>query len=279
MVFCFKNTGNTCYFNTALQMLLCTRAFTERIQHNRLEKKNTPKKKLPRVVDLIKNFNVKKTRVTTSGVHVATVNPRSLYEYYTDEFKVDRSTPEDCNECLIRLIDNLKESDPKTFDPMFSGEITETIGYDCRCRHTNEHREEFVSLNIVYDAQKSFSQNVRSFLENETFDVDYTCDKCKYSVHCVSKDKKITRLPSVLILNIVLPCRNTGVCNMLMMGEHKYFLKGASVYLSGHYNSCVFDHDTNKYVYVNDDHIENDDMSVETLGDLPYGVLVYERLV
>ena len=257
-VYRFKNTGNTCYFNTALQLLFCTSVFRSSLTRPQCEL----------------SLYLKHIR----DAYNFPVNPNRAHKYYKKIFNVSSGTPEDCNECLVRMINHLNDHNSRMYSDMFVGRLMLNTQYKC-CLHRSTHTEDFVSLHITDSMSSSFVDNVRKIIQPECFDVaSMNCDTCKQDIGTITKQKTITKLPRVLIFNMICPRKGMSVLNLLNLGEHRYFLKGVGLYDGVHYMSCVFNSTSKTYCIINDDEILDDDFDLGCLLNYRCSVLVFEKI-
>lgn len=259
-IYRFKNLGNTCYFNTALQLLLCSSRFRSSL--------DIPNCEIARELRTVLNTDTKKS-----------IDLTILHNYYIKTFNVTKGTPEDCNECLVRLINQLNDDDRLTYNDMFIGKLKTMMFYDCSCAFKKQHTEDFVSIHLMNtNSRSSVSEMIRTYLSDELLDVELLCDRCKDKTSTLLKKKRFTKLPDVLVINMISPCRGLEIHNLLSFGTQQFLLKGIGLYDGSHYYACVLDNQTMKYYVANDDTVGKKEFDIQQLSKHRCSLFVYEKI-
>lgn len=270
MIFKIKNIGNTCYFNTALQAFLCLKSVREYIQGvNLIDDDKNDKKLLFALSDMINKYS-KQTRFDV----------RKLYKIYVNTFdNINVNEPEDCNECLLRLIDIFmsENENNEIMKSMFYGKFREKMTYKC-CNHIEYIDEPFVSL-MLYKVNKDMDipTCIKHRLISETIK-NVKCDKCNNKTQ-LKKNTKIIQLPIVLILYIIIPTDGIVIHNTLLIGSHEYRLKYVNFYEHNHYYNMVLNDENRKYYIINDDVIEDRDYDISHLTSRKCQMIIFEKII
>ncbi|AOM63572.1 putative ubiquitin carboxyl-terminal hydrolase 8-like isoform X1 [Heterosigma akashiwo virus 01] len=258
-----KNLGNTCYLNTALQALLCSESFRDDF----LNFHNTCGIFTMSIINEILN--------NSNNVKV----PTKLYKAYIKKFKITRNDPEDCCECLYRLIDVLHEEnklitkkDKRKKDNIitcwnsienslikkyFIGIQSENRRTIC-CNNIERTVTPFTILNIHCSKNDELYRHIRQLLEPETIE-NVTCEHCNSKTDMI-KHVEIHRVPNILILNVVVPMKDMSIQNNLSIGNYEYILRYVNFYDGVHYHNMFYDKNSHEYMNINDSHVSRMDL-------------------
>ena len=300
-----NNYGNTCFFNTALQVITSSPRFMMGIS------------KLENVDKIICNFswiaNLNES-VDLSSIH------RNLWDQLREKYPgYSHGMQQDCHECLIFFIDLIDEIVKKPIQPMRKqrkislgkdySEIMRSFGafwwdeYTYRmdpliknfhglyhssttcqsCKVENNKWDLFnnISLNTNHN---NFKDWVDNFSQTEKIE-GYQCEKCKKHQTAMRKIE-VWRFPKTLILHTI----NKSLCkistelvvNETLNSSCKYELKGIGFHTgpninSGHYYCCI--NKNSKWWMISDQNIQG---PVDIFKVLPSHIkniyiILYER--
>jgi len=245
------NIGNSCYLNSAIQLLFNSSDFI-----NMLNTSNDSKKQIcatTKIRDNIKEYN---NKTNTS------FNPReikSIIDKRTNQF--NGSSQQDSTEFIIFLFDIIdKDMHEKLYN--YFG-IETTINIKCKltcCLHETVRIENelLLYLPITDDLSKSY----REYKSVEKLTNDYKCDKC--STKIISRRKiETSKWPNNLLIvlrrfNNMMIKNNTNI-NIPFDWRHNYKLSGGIVHIGnfngGHYIYYGYNTVINKWFIANDNNI------------------------
>uniref|UniRef100_A0A6C0KCG7 USP domain-containing protein n=1 Tax=viral metagenome TaxID=1070528 RepID=A0A6C0KCG7_9ZZZZ len=302
------NLGNTCFLNTALQILSACSIFQKSLMNLNI----------PNLVDTDCALFLKEylsfCRISN---HVR--NPHRLKEYLGRLFSQYRSfEQQDTNECFLRILDIIEaalrpapdneecpeppispRSNPRQALRLYgSWAWKQTAGVLCAetrcfygqfreivtCRRCHKENNNFTLFNSL--AIPNLSEGLCAGIESATMSIDYidgyTCSRCKRHTKC-RKKCLIWKLPKILVMQF--PCKGLGSLETELVfdvaGTSKAFdLKAIGCHrgedsLNGHYYSYVIFN--SKWFCLNDEqcHIVKDILA-EVPNEDVYTV-VYER--
>lgn len=269
MKYTFKNLGNMCFFNTALQ-LLCSLSLD-----------------IPTSSSSWTEFQ--------NLFHKRSEHGKNLYERYLRTYKMNSNSPEDCSECICRLLDMFHD-EMKSTDTMSTLSYWKEIGesvirdqfyglykvdkFQTCCERVTTSYEMFTlftifQTNTCSNTVDMFQESLNSHREDRIADVH--CDDCGNQHAILVKQYTILRLPKILIFHFVLP-RNGFVAYpyITINGTETYALKFACFYTGGHYFSLSYDRTENAFYVVSDEQILSEKIqTIPHLNDVQ--MLCYEK--
>jgi len=257
-----QNCGNSCYMNSAIQLLLSIKEFREYILNQKDNKNNTVISNLKSIFQAVEDCRRKKCSV------VLRKKIRKDYEELFKKFPlkgVNFGSQGDSQEFLSFLIDNLGIGNQPLLDIMFFGYQTKTY---CRKKGTYnlnnlENVEDYMGIFQVHihegDKKKSIKELLEEEIKNpELLNKHESLDKCKslglnsYKENDILLDKKhkyflvqILRFTYSKELNgIKFLESNVEINKYLEINGHTYVLSGIILRRggnnSGHYIYASF---------------------------------------
>ncbi len=263
-----RNVGNSCYLNSAIQMLFNSEDFRKIC-------KNTI------INNIINNYD-----------NSTIFNPNEIKSIVANNNKMfSNCNQQDSYEFIIYLLDvldkNLGNSMKNELYHKYGIETTSNI--KCKmanCKNESETKsiDLFLQLPITDDLSDSYRMyKSTGRLENENA---YSCEKCNKKV-TARKNTITTKWPDNLIIvlkrfdyNLRKDGRNI---NIPLIWRHGYMLKGAIIHMGsyggGHY--IYFGKEDNEWFVANDSHIskiDNINKFMENQGNQSY-ILYYQKYV
>lgn len=225
----FQNIGNTCYLNSALQLILNIDSLCNFILNIRL--KNT---KINLLQELIKAY-----RTSDKGV----INPILIKNLVSERKKMFGSYgQQDSSEFLIFLFDILDDEFKKNNLPGLNSLIglKSNVSIKCKlkkCLHENNHNENNLFLHLPFT--KSLTESYQKYKENEKLDGDNKihCDSCKEKT--ISRKKiETSTWPDDLIIVINRYTndlrKNNSKIDIPLSWRHNYKLTGGIIHSGGY---------------------------------------------
>eukprot|EP00039_Didymoeca_costata_P001360 m.51850 g.51850 ORF g.51850 m.51850 type:complete len:630 (+) comp10757_c0_seq1:134-2023(+) len=220
----FKNSGNTCYVNSALQSLLATPSFIADLLSPKLAqlpfKEDSLYRALCDVVESFRKRRVRKNAMSASKVKACVGRLNNRFQNFAQQ---------DAHEFLATCLDGLhtevveamKQANPNLtshesqkrvneLSPVFlnfSCEITHrrscvnSLEKGCASEPIKEHFRDF-SLDIPPEDSLNKHFNLQQAFENffKTEDVEYSCETCNAKKAKI--EHKITKLPRILVIHL-----------------------------------------------------------------------------
>ena len=263
-----SNIGNSCYLNSAIQMLFNSNGFIEISKGTIFED----------FIKKYKNYKVYnpaevKTIVSKNNKMFANTNQQDSYEFMIHLFDI-----------LDKILGN---STKNILYQIFGLEITTNIKckmHKCRYESNNIVTELFLQLPITDDLDLSASYRKYKSMEILQNDNAYDCDKCK-NKSTARKNTITTKWPDSLI--IVLKRfdynmrKDNRQINIPLIWRHGYKLKGGIIHLGnyggGHY--IYYGEKNNEWFIANDSNIskiDDIDSFINNQGKQSY-ILHYEK--
>ncbi len=267
------NIGNSCYLNSAIQMLFNSNDFRKICSHTNLEK-------------IINNYD---------DININVFNPSEIKHIVASNNKMFANNHQhDSHEFMVYLLDVLDKFNHNSHTELYNlFGIKSRINIKCKlanCLHENEHTD--VELFLQLPLTDDLSESYRLYKAPEQLiaknNNGYKCDKCKKM--SISRRKTMTSFwPNNLI--IVLKrfnytsnqwiAKDNRKINIPLLWRHGYKLKGGIIHLGvyggGHY---VYYGERNNVWYIcNDSNISiiNDiDGFMKNQGAMSYILYYYK---
>ena len=313
----FTNYGNTCFCNTALQMLLSSSYFIRSIRANESIQDKNASTFFSTILELYNQENTRETRDTENQKNLWGIMSKLKPEYSSGQ-------QQDCHECIMTLIEWLdrlektpedhnrsqrkislgkdheevmrsfgiywwdeltyrmnrgSQSMAMKFHGMYHNSTTCTV-----CKRENNQWSLFTNITITSGAQ-TFLDWLRDFSKEEELE-GYQCDCCKKKQTAIRK-MEIWRYPDIFILHSICKTMNNLKTEFEVdepeRGRTRFILKsigfhsGASIN-SGHYYCAVKYYD--KWWIISDESVQG---PINPIRQLPPHVndtylLLYERV-
>tara|TARA_X000001036_G_scaffold436335_1_gene479272 strand:+ start:3619 stop:4668 length:1050 start_codon:yes stop_codon:yes gene_type:complete len=306
------NYGNTCFFNTGLQILLTSSRFCNFINkdHNPDQVQEEP---VSKSINCIREILTNKDDIGNSQKTLCDIIGSKRPEY-------NSGLQQDCHECMIYLIDflntgTMKKEEPervkrkvslgkehseimKAFGNFYWDEHTYRMQYGIKsfhglyhssttcsvCKTENNRWDLFNNVSLMV-THKNFKDWLGDFCKEEVLE-GYECEKCGQRQNAI-RQIEVWRYPKTLILHsigktfknisteIVVkePVHNNCKFVLQSIGFHS----GASLH-SGHYYCCV--NRNSKWWFISDENVSG---PIDPFKELPSHInnsyiLLYERV-
>jgi len=278
-----NNIGNTCYMNSAIQILVNNNALVNYFIDNNFENAN---------LEIFKQFIIKykssEKSITPSDLKQIVAEKHDMFGGFLQN---------DSHEFIILLLDILEEAlkeekKENIIEKLFDYKLSSTLKCKLkRCGNTsvNISMNRFLTLDIPDNNQDlSLDDCYREYKAREKLESTerWHCDKCNKK-RIASKRLNIDEWPRHLLIQlkrfVVKPPRimkNNKTINIPIEWRHNYFLKGFVIHSGGpgggHYISVAQVND--KWYLLNDSNkSEIDEAQVIKLASCAY-ILYYENL-
>lgn len=178
------NFGNTCYFNSALQALLCITDFRKEILRN-----SHKHEILQELSILCENSKI--------------LNPSSLKHKLGQMSNFfNQHGQQDSHECLITILDTIDKILGKSsfVNRIFSGN-TSTQLVCTNCQKERVTHESFIDLSVPIYSPNIFDSIRMAYETRELLNDPIICENCKASTKTL-KNVFISKVPNILILTL-----------------------------------------------------------------------------
>ncbi len=262
------NIGNSCYLNSAVQMLFNCSDFRKLCNNTNLNK-------------LINNYD---------DNNINLFNPSEIKHIVASNNKMfANNNQHDSYEFMIYLLDLLSSINNKNKDLYNLFGIKTRTNIKCKllyCLHESENTvtELFLNLPLTSDLSESYRLYKATDILSEKNNNGYKCDKCK-KISIARKNTNISFWPNNLI--IVLKRFNQSISkdnrkvNIPLLWRHGYKLKGGIIHIGlyggGHY--VYFGEENGVWYLCNDSHVSiiNDiDGFMKNQGAMSY-IMLYNK--
>jgi ubiquitin C-terminal hydrolase len=263
------NIGNSCYLNSAIQLLFNCKD----------------------LVRLINEYSPELTSIINEYYNVTVFNPKVIKNMTGKINKIFlNNEQQDSFEFIVYFLDMIDKTTPTKFHD----ELYKQFGIECTtdikcvmmtCLHVSYHKdtELFLQLPITSDLSDSYRKYKATEILNKKN--MYFCDNCKS--HTIARKQLLTsKWPDNLI--VVLKRfdnnmkKNNMAINIPLRWRHNYCLQGGIIH-SGSYNSghyIYYGHDKNNWYEANDSHIsiiQNINDYMNSAGCYSY-IILYKKL-
>ncbi len=260
------NIGNSCYLNSAIQMLFNCSDFRK----------------------LCNNINLNKIINDYDDVNINVFNPSEIKHIVASHNKMFANNHQhDSYEFMIYLLDIIDKYKNKDLYNLFG--IKTRTNVKCKllnCLHESDNTitELFLNLPLTDDLSESYRLYKSTTILSDKNNNGYKCDKCKKI--SIARKKTITSFwPNNLIIVLKrfnhLMSKDNRKVNIPLIWRHNYKLKGGIIHLGvyggGHY--VYFGEENDIWYMCNDSHISiiNDiDGFMKNQGAMSY-ILLYNK--
>ena len=236
-----NNIGNTCYLNSALQMLLLNSSFCNLI----LNYNNGKSEILNILSNFIINYSSCKRNIDKS------ITPDDIKNIIQNKYKmINGNQQHDSNELICCLFDIINEEIKNYYSPyhynlytIFGFNLESRIKcklINCLDKSITSNKELILNLNVKETLEESFND----FFEREVLSNQYTCNKCNIK-SIASKRLNIKLYPNNLLICLKRFSFNNNCCSkindhttvplIIELSSNIYKLQGAIIH-SGSYN-------------------------------------------
>lgn len=295
-----NNIGNTCYLNSALQMLLLNSSFCNLI----LNYNNGKSEILNILSNFIINYHMCKNHMCKNHMcknhsckenNNKSITPDDIKNIIQNKYKMFNGNQQhDSNELICCLFDIINEEITNYYSPyhynlytIFGFNLESRIKcklINCLDKSITSNKELILNLNVKKNLEESFND----FFSKEVLSNQYTCNKCNIK-SIASKRLNIKTYPNNLLIclkrfNFINSCCNKindqeQIPLIIELSSNIYKLHGAIIH-SGSYNG-------GHYIYVglveniwylfNDNHVS--ELRTNINDELLNSYLLYYKLI
>jgi ubiquitin carboxyl-terminal hydrolase 36/42 len=253
-----QNIGNTCYMNSALQLLLNCSDFKNIII-------NYPVNNKLQYIPIIKTF-ITDYEISNKNV-INPVDIKELIEKYNKQFMGNKQ--QDAYEFLIYFLDMINSELSKDFNLFNIFGLEFNINFKCKminCLNENEHIEKELFLNLDMDNNLNNSYRKYKSIVKLIDDNLYYCEKCKQKQPGRKRTENKRWANNLIIVlkrfNYNLQKDNSNI-DIPLNWRHNYKLKGGILH-SGGVNGGHYIY----YGLVNDKWYIFDDSTIRELNNI-----------
>lgn len=236
----FVNTGNDCYFNSVIQLLV---NIPEYITYLNIRKENnlhlSTLEKIIYIVNKKRNYD-KSIKIFDMLHHI---DPK---EY--------DGTQKDACEFMLRLLENYVDNNPKSLSEQIYCRTCLKCG-----NQINSKNVQFPIYVEKYNMDKFVIPQPGFFIDHSNCEIEMKCDKCSHSIHSEKHGYKVDDILFLCIkrFNYDLTKDNSPIENLLEFSQGKILLGVVCHYgttTSGHYFTINFINE--KWYLLNDEKVE-----------------------